>query len=191
MIKYASCKFQSRMILSMCRSIELLGIQRSFWWGNASVWLVRRCNAFRPGEEGRRPFNWEESGLCRQGQRFRTASVLPGVKHWAAPTDCSLWWPRACFPHVPEVNLQFHCSSGDKHTESQVIRPAGKILLHYAEVLCTSPAKSWALERALTHSLSLRKKLLLQQQCSAEEQLWMRGEEVIRNFAFFHSSDMG
>lgn len=113
----------------MCRSIELLGTQSSFLWGNASVWLVRRWNAFRPGGEGRRLFNWEESGVCRQGQRFRTASELPGVKHWAAPTDYSLWWLHSCFPHVQEPNLQFHCSFGDKHTESGVIHPAGKIFV--------------------------------------------------------------
>lgn len=30
-------------------------------------------NAFRPGEEGRRLFDWEESGVCHQGQRFSIA----------------------------------------------------------------------------------------------------------------------
>lgn len=49
--KYAICKFQSRMIFPKCRSIELLAIQRSFLWGNESVWLVRR--SMLSGLEGR------------------------------------------------------------------------------------------------------------------------------------------
>lgn len=53
----------------------------------------------------------------------------------------------------------------------------GKILFHFTEMLCTIPAKHWALQRAATPSLSLRKKLLLEQESSGGEQLWMRREK--------------
>lgn len=168
-------------------SIELLRIQRSFLWGNASVWLVRRLDAFRPGGEGNRLFNCEESGACRQGQRFRKASVLPDVKHWAAPT---------CSSHMPATHMskKLICNSSALWGQAHWAwghPPTRKILFHYAEMLCTSPAKHWVPERALTHSLPLWKKSMLQHQCSAEEQLWMRRHEVIRKPVILHSGDMG
>lgn len=49
-----------------------------------------------------------------RGQRFRAASVhlYPQTIHWDGL--------HSCFPHVQEVNLQFHCSLGDRHTECRV-----------------------------------------------------------------------